>query len=101
MNYAQKELRKVVLRLAEAYAAKQALKQILRTLEMGGPVEIRLRSPRATAAVLCPAELGSDLLAELIEQAEGRMKHLLEQEASWFKEVALLAQKEDTPPSTV
>lgn len=94
MNYAQKELHEVIAYLAEARAAAQALKQLVRTLSLGGAVEISFRSTSATATALCPAELGYKLLYELLEKAEARVTELEEQETYWFGEASLLAQRE-------
>ena len=88
MNYAEKELREAMAYLDEARANLAAIRTILRALQLGDPVQVTLRSTRATVTALAPSKASEKLLFKLEEEACERVANLEKQEVYWCQEVA-------------
>jgi hypothetical protein len=104
MNYAQKELRKVIVRLQKARAAKQALKQQARAIRRGEPVEITLSTPNVAPVVLNSADLGAEtslaLVGLLLNNTQADINRLKQLEIFGCEVVWRLAQWEKQPAAT-
>lgn len=93
MNYAEKELREAMAYLDEARANLAAIRAIQRALQLGDPVQVTFRSPRAAVTALTPSKASEKLLLKLETEASERVAHLEEQEVYWCQEVALVDQQ--------
>jgi hypothetical protein len=90
MNDSEKELREAMAYLDQARANFDAIRTIQRAMTLGLPVEITLRTDKATFTALCPIKGSEKILDKLTDQASSRLSALEQQEAFWCQEVAAL-----------